>query len=218
MIHRPSPWGRRRNPVATVTQHFYSVRQEEKLSLLSHAIQSEKMDSVLVFSRTKHGADKIAHRLERQGISSTALHSNRTQGQRQRALDGFKEGKYKVLVATDIAARGIDVDGISHVINYDIPQYAEDYIHRIGRTGRAGAAGDAMTFVGSADRQYLKRIESFTGKHYPLKPYTGFQPVAAPAKAAHDHPRPRQHEGATFRSTRFERRSTCFALWSTHFE
>jgi len=171
--------GEKRNPAETVTQHFYAVKQEEKLSLLSHSIEKEKMESVLVFSRTKHGADKIARRLERQGISSTALHSNRTQGQRQRALDGFKQGRYRVLVATDIAARGIDVDGISHVINYDIPQYAEDYIHRIGRTGRAGATGDAMTFVGSADRQYLKRIESFTGKRYPLKTYVGFQPSAA---------------------------------------
>jgi ATP-dependent RNA helicase RhlE len=212
--------GEKRNPVATVTQHFYSVRQEDKLALLSHAIEQEKMESVLVFSRTKHGADKIAKRLERQGVSSTALHSNRTQGQRQRALDGFKEGKYRVLVATDIAARGIDVDGISHVINYDIPQYAEDYIHRIGRTGRAGAAGDAMTFVGAADRQYLKRIESFTGKHYPLKSYTGFQPVAAAPKPAHDHPQPRQHggprSGRPVSNERPQPTTASNARWSNH--
>jgi ATP-dependent RNA helicase RhlE len=102
------------------------------------------MDCVLVFSRTKHGADKISHRLERAGIRSVAIHSNRSQSQRQRALDGFKAGKFQVMVATDIAARGIDVEGISHVINFDVPSFAEDYIHRIGRTGRANATGDAM--------------------------------------------------------------------------
>ncbi|MBI4535177.1 MAG: DEAD/DEAH box helicase, partial [Ignavibacteriae bacterium] len=130
--------GERRNPAATITQYFYSASQETKMDLLLHILDAEKMESVLVFSRTKHGADKICRRLERMGINAVAIHSNRTQSQRQRALDGFKRGQFRVLVATDIAARGIDVDGISHVINYDIPHYAEDYVHRIGRTGRAG--------------------------------------------------------------------------------
>ncbi|MCK5572225.1 MAG: C-terminal helicase domain-containing protein, partial [Bacteroidetes bacterium] len=131
------------------------------------------MDSVLVFSRTKHGADKICRRLERKGITSVAIHSNRTQPQRERALEGFRRGNFRVMVATDIAARGIDVTGISHVINFDIPHYAEDYIHRIGRTGRAGAKGDAITLVGPEEMGYLKRIEQFTGKRFPVKRYPG---------------------------------------------
>jgi ATP-dependent RNA helicase RhlE len=168
--------GERRNPVDGITQHFYSASREAKVHLLAHALEAEKMQSVLVFSRTKHGADKISRRLERKGISSVTLHSNRTQGQRQRALEGFKQGKFRVLVATDIAARGIDVSGISHVINYDIPQYAEDYIHRIGRTGRAGAKGDAITFVGPEEQQYLRGIERFTGKRFLVKEYPGVVP------------------------------------------
>ena len=168
--------GERRNPVETITQHFYTAPQEAKMDLLLYALDAERMESVLVFSRTKHGADKICRRLERKGIASVTIHSNRTQAQRERALDGFKKGKFSVLVATDIAARGIDVTGISHVINYDIPHYAEDYIHRIGRTGRAGATGDAITFVGRDEQQLLRRIEQFIGKRFPVKTYPGFTP------------------------------------------
>ncbi len=196
--------GERRNPAETITQHFYSATPHSKMDLLLHAIESEKMESVLVFSRTKHGADKICRRLDRQGVRAIAIHSNRTQSQRQRALDGFKKGHFRVLVATDIAARGIDVDGISHVINFDIPQYAEDYIHRIGRTGRAGAVGDAVTFVTREDNQHLKNIERFVGKRYPVKSYPGFtpQPQVEPvgtkpkvvfASQAQRHQRPVQH-------------------------
>ncbi len=166
--------GERRNPADTIAQHFYRAQKEAKIDLLVHAIETERMESVLVFSRTKHGADKIARRLERKGIHSMAIHSNRTQPQRQRALDGFREGQFRVLVATDIAARGIDVEGISHVINYDIPRYAEDYIHRIGRTGRAGAAGDAITFVAADDEEHLRKIEKFIGRKMPVKSYPGF--------------------------------------------
>ncbi|MFN0157570.1 MAG: DEAD/DEAH box helicase [Bacteroidota bacterium] len=168
--------GERRNPAETIVQHFYSASQNGKMDLLLHALEKEKMESVLVFSRTKHGADKICRRLDRGGIKSTAIHSNRTQSQRQRALDGFKQGQYRVLVATDIAARGIDVDGISHVINFDIPHYAEDYIHRIGRTGRAGATGDAITFVARDEQQHLKKIERFIGKKFVVKAYPDFTP------------------------------------------
>ena len=168
--------GESRSPVETITQHFYAAAQQTKMDLLFHALEIEKMESVLVFSRTKHGADKISRRLEHKGVKAVAIHSNRTQSQRQRALDGFKLGQYRVLVATDIAARGIDVDGISHVINYDIPQYAEDYIHRIGRTGRAGATGDAITFVSRDDHNYLRNIEKFTGKRFPVETYQGFVP------------------------------------------
>ncbi len=113
-------------------------------------------------------------RLERNGVQSVAIHSNRTQAQRQRALAGFKQGHYKVLVATDIAARGIDVEGISHVINYDTPTFAEDYIHRIGRTGRATANGDAITFVSAAEQKFVKSIEKYVGRRYDVKRYEGF--------------------------------------------
>jgi ATP-dependent RNA helicase RhlE len=166
--------GEGRNPATTVSQHFFHVTQEDKHDLLLHVIGQERMKSVLVFSRTKHGVDKIVRRLGKKGIVSAALHSNRTQSQRQRALEGFRQGHYSVLAATDIAARGIDVDGISHVINYDIPHSAEDYIHRVGRTGRAGEGGSALTFVGPADGEHLRRVEKFTGKRYEVTPYPGF--------------------------------------------
>ncbi|PLX32999.1 MAG: RNA helicase [Ignavibacteria bacterium] len=154
------------NPAESVRQQFISVPKHGKLDLLFHLINENKMESVLVFSRTKHGADKIAKRLMRSGIGTGVLHSNRSQSQRLRALSGFRNGEQRVLVATDIAARGIDVVGISHVINFDTPTFAEDYVHRIGRTGRADATGDAITFVSSEEKAYLRRIESFVGKRY----------------------------------------------------
>ena len=175
--------GHRRNPADTITQHFYRAEREAKMSLLLHALQEKNLKSVLVFSRTKHGADKICRRLERQGVAAVAIHSNRTQVQRERALEGFKRGNYRVLVATDIAARGIDVTAISHVINYDVPLYAEDYIHRIGRTGRAGAAGDAITLVSREEEQYVRRIEHFVGKRFTLQPYPAkLGPMDLPAQ------------------------------------
>ena len=129
--------GRRANPAETVTQFVYDVRPHLKSSLLLHLLADPKFDTVLVFTRTKRGADRIAHKLEAGGIKTGTIHSNRSQNQRLRALKDFKSGAVRVLVATDIAARGIDVDGISHVVNYDFPMHAEDYVHRIGRTGRA---------------------------------------------------------------------------------
>jgi ATP-dependent RNA helicase RhlE len=211
--------GERRNPVETIVQHFYSASQDAKMDLLFYALDREEMQSVLIFSRTKHGADKICKRLERKQITSVAIHSNRTQAQRERALEGFKQGTYRVLVATDIAARGIDVTGISHVINYDIPHYAEDYIHRIGRTGRAGANGDAITFVGREDQLHLKRIEQFVGKKFGVQKYPGFTPPvpehggrpdapthahsSAPARThAHPHPSGRKPEREGTRKTK----------------
>ena len=168
--------GSQQKPVEAIVQNFYMTPPQAKMDLLFHVLAAENMESVLVFARTKYGADKIAHRLERKGIRSTAIHSNRSQPQRQKALDGFREGKFRVLVATDIAARGIDVDGISHVINYDIPRDAEDYLHRIGRTGRAGLKGDAITFVTGEDREMLRRIERFTGKKVSVLAFPGFIP------------------------------------------
>ncbi len=189
--------GERRNPAETITQHFYTIVPHAKMDLLNHVLESEKMESVLVFSRTKHGADKICRRLERAGVKAVAIHSNRTQSQRQRALEGFKQGHFRVLVATDIAARGIDIDGISHVINFDIPQYAEDYIHRIGRTGRAGATGDAITFVTREDHQHMKNIERFVNKRFPSQNYVGFKPPAReaePVRHAVSNQRPQQSQ------------------------
>ncbi len=173
--------GERRSPAEGITQHFYSIPQNKKISLLLHLLEAKSLDSVLVFSRTKHGADAIARRLAHKGISSAAIHSNRSQAQRQRALDGFKRHHHKVLVATDIAARGIDVEGISHVINFDVPAYAEDYVHRIGRTGRADATGDAITFVSPAEQLSMKKIERFISKRFALERFPGFDYSQEPA-------------------------------------
>jgi ATP-dependent RNA helicase RhlE len=156
--------GRRSNPAETVTQFVYEVSAHLKPVLLTHLLADPKMDSVLVFTRTKHGADKVARRLEQAGIKTGTLHSNRSQNQRLRALTEFKAGTVRVLVATDIAARGIDVDGISHVVNYDFPMHAEDYVHRIGRTGRAHAVGDAISFVTPEDHGPLRSLERFIGR------------------------------------------------------
>jgi ATP-dependent RNA helicase RhlE len=158
--------GRPRNPIETIKQHIYLVERERKIGLLLHLLQNGNLSSVLVFSRTKHGADRINRQLERANIESVAIHSGRTQNQRQRALDGFKNGEHRVMVATDIAARGIDVTGISHVINFDVPGIPEDYIHRIGRTGRAEAMGDAITFVSSDEHKQLHQIERFIGRQF----------------------------------------------------
>ena len=166
--------GEQRNPIETVTHHIYPVAQNQKKELLLHMMAKGKMFSVLIFSRTKHGADKISKGLDKAGIKSVAIHSNRTQKQRERALEGFRRGSYQVMVATDIAARGIDVTGISHVINYDVPAYAEDYIHRIGRTGRAENKGDAITFVCREEEKYLFKIESFIGRKFKYEKCEGF--------------------------------------------
>jgi len=166
--------GRPRNPIETITQNIYLIEKQQKIAFLLHLLQDGQLSSVLVFSRTKHGADKILRHLERADVVSVAIHSGRTQGQRERAMDGFKCGKYRVMVATDIAARGIDVTGISHVINFDVPAYPEDYIHRIGRTGRAEATGDAITFVSRDEHKYLLRIEKFIGRQFTPVECPGF--------------------------------------------
>jgi ATP-dependent RNA helicase RhlE len=166
--------GQQHNPIDTITQHVHAVLKQQKMDLLMHMLQNRPMCSVLVFSRTKHGADKIAGRLEQAGIDAVAIHSNRSQSQRQHALDDFKRGKCQVLVATDIVARGIDVRGISHVINFDVPLFAQDYVHRIGRTGRANTAGDAITFVSPDEHDQLRRIEKFIGCRLALENYEGF--------------------------------------------
>jgi ATP-dependent RNA helicase RhlE len=166
--------GRRANPAETVTQFAYEVRPHLKFALLLHLLRDQQFDTVLVFVRTKHGADKIARRLESSGIKAGTIHSNRSQNQRLRALKDFKSGAVRVLVATDIAARGIDVDGISHVVNYDFPMHPEDYVHRIGRTGRAHAIGDAISFVTPEDQGPLRSLERFIGRGIVRKKAEGF--------------------------------------------
>ncbi|CAN5821016.1 DEAD/DEAH box helicase [soil metagenome] len=173
--------GKRSNPADTVTQLIYEVPAHLKSNLLLHLLKDPQMDSVLVFVRMKHAADRLAKSLEAKGIKTGALHSNRSQNQRIRALKDFKSGDVRVLVATDIAARGIDVDGISHVVNFDFPMHAEDYVHRIGRTGRAQAIGDAISFVTSADYGTLKSLERFIGRGIVRKKAENFDYNAAPA-------------------------------------
>jgi ATP-dependent RNA helicase RhlE len=172
--------GRRSNPAETVTQLVYEVPQHLKPNLLVHLLKDPSLDMVLVFARTKHGADRVSRKLQSHRISTATLHSNRSQSQRLRALKDFKSGEVRVLVATDIAARGIDVDGISHVVNYDFPMHAEDYVHRIGRTGRAHAVGDAISFVTPDDQGALRSLERFIGRGIVRKRADGFDYSAAP--------------------------------------
>ena len=132
------------------------------------------MDSVLVFTRTKHGADRVVRHLERGGVAATAMHADKTQAQREKALQGFRSGALRVLVATDIAQRGLDISGISHVINYDVPQQPEDYVHRIGRTGRAAATGDAFTFMSPDEIAMVRTIERVLGRPIPRISVPGY--------------------------------------------
>jgi len=171
--------GRRANPADTVTQLAYEIRPHLKPALLLHLLADSQFDTVLVFTRTKHGADRIARKLESNGIATGTIHSNRSQNQRLRALKDFKSGAVRVLVATDIAARGIDVDGISHVVNYDFPRHSEDYVHRIGRTGRAHAIGDAISFITPEDQGPLRSLERFIGRGIVRKKAQGFDYEAA---------------------------------------
>jgi ATP-dependent RNA helicase RhlE len=179
--------GRRAEPAELVEQIVYEVPKSRKVGLLLHLLRDQALDSVLVFSRTKHGADKIARKLESSGITTATLHSNRSQSQRLQALRGFKSGAVRVLVATDIAARGIDVEGISHVVNFDFPPQPEDYVHRIGRTGRAHAIGDAISFVTPEDHASLRALERFISRGIPRRTATGFDlretEVEAPRRA-----------------------------------
>jgi ATP-dependent RNA helicase RhlE len=173
-----------RSPVTTVSQKVYRIPQLAKTNFLVHILKNENIETMLVFSRTKHGADKIARQLERSGIKTAAIHSNRSQSQRQKTLEGFKRRSFKVLVATDVAARGIDVKDISHVVNYDTPRFSEDYIHRIGRTGRAEKKGIALTFVARDEEKYLRKIELMIGKRFEISRYPGFATDEPPIAAA----------------------------------
>ncbi|HEY1760366.1 MAG TPA: DEAD/DEAH box helicase [Bryobacteraceae bacterium] len=145
-------------PAEHIDLHVYEVEQDRKLGLLEKMLQEER-GSFLVFARTKHGADRLAKKLVRGGSKATAIHGDRTQSQRNMALLGFQQGSYRILVATDVAARGVHVEGIAHVVNYDLPQVPEDFIHRVGRTGRAGLRGTASTFSTQSERGEIRKIE-----------------------------------------------------------
>lgn len=161
-------------PIEAIEQAVYPVGATQKGELLVQLLQERDLDRVLVFTRTKHRADRVCRTLARKGIKGAAIHSNRSQSQRQAALDGFKNGKYRVLVATDIVARGIDVDNISHVINFDMPNKAEDYVHRIGRTARAGNDGTALSFLAAEETAALREIEGLIGTTLPCEDVEGF--------------------------------------------
>ena len=176
--------GARSTPAEAVTQYVVEVSPAGKVPALIHLLKDAALESVLVFSRTKHGADRIARKLSAAGLTTATLHSNRTQGQRLQALRRFKSGDVRVLIATDIAARGIDVDGISHVINFDFPPQPEDYVHRIGRTGRAQAIGDAISFATHEDADNVKRLERFLGRGIARKKLEGYVAAATPAPSA----------------------------------
>ncbi len=166
--------GLRSSAASTVTHAVYPVPGDRKSALLGQLLRADGMDSVLVFTRTKYGADRVVRHLERDGIDATAMHADKTQAQRTKALDDFKHGKIRVLVATDIAQRGLDINGISHVINYDVPQHPEDYVHRIGRTGRAESTGDAFTFMAPDEIAMVRTIERMIGEPIPRISVPGF--------------------------------------------
>ena len=155
--------GTRSSTAENVTQIVYKLSKRDKFKLLLDLLEQDKLSSVIVFCSTKIGTTRLARDLIRRGVAATPIHSNLTQTQRERSLQGFRAGEYSVLVATDVAARGIDISDVSHVINYDTPMHPEDYVHRIGRTGRASATGDAITFTTPEESKYLKRIEELIG-------------------------------------------------------
>ncbi len=179
-----------------IDQSLFYVEKNDKRSLLLHLIREHNIPSALVFTRTKHGADRVAKDLVRAGIKAEAIHGNKSQNARQRALSNFKSGATRILVATDIAARGIDVEKLSHVINYEIPNIPETYVHRIGRTGRAGADGVAFSFCDTEERAYIRDIHKLTAIQIPVihdHPFVSEVPVTAPAAAAsRPQPQPAQ--------------------------
>ncbi len=182
MLHRPVPINvhRQSAPAVGITQAVYPVAQELKSALLIALLQRDDIDDVLVFTRTKHRANRLAQSLVKAGINAERIHGNRSQAQRTEALAGFKSGKYRVLVATDIAARGIDISELGHVINFDVPLVPEDYIHRVGRTARAEATGDAFTFVAPEEEGELRAIERAVGKRLPRVVLPDFDYKAKP--------------------------------------
>jgi len=180
-----------RNTAAeAVKQTLYPVNKSRKRELLSYLIGSNNWKQVLVFTRTKHGANRLAKQLAIDGLSSDAIHGNKTQSARKRALEGFKQGKFRVLVATDVAARGIDIEKLPHVVNYDLPTSPEDYIHRIGRTGRAGKDGHAISLMCNDELSLVKAIERLLGKTIAKTILPGYEPEETTA----NKPKPRSNQ------------------------
>jgi ATP-dependent RNA helicase RhlE len=167
--------GRRQSAADTVAHALYPVAKDQKMDLLIAMLEATQFKSVLVFTQTKVAADMVTSRLAKMKHLVAAMHSDRSQGERTEALAGFKSGKYEVLVATDIAARGLDIAGVTHVINYDVPQHPEDYVHRIGRTGRATQSGDAFTIFTAAEIDAVRKIERYIGAKVPRKKLEGFK-------------------------------------------
>jgi ATP-dependent RNA helicase RhlE len=190
--------------VNTIKQSLYFVDKNNKKNLLLHILNNKEIVSALIFTRTKHGADKIVRELTNAKITSQAIHGNKSQNNRQMALNNFKNGLIRVLVATDIAARGIDIDELSHVFNYDLPNIAETYVHRIGRTGRAGLEGTAISFCDYDERAFLKDIERLIGKTipevknhpYPLVNTMPSQPGVLPARRLSEPTAPKRTRSA----------------------
>jgi len=170
---------RRNMPVELIGQVVHPVDKDRKRQLLAHLVKSGHWQQVLVFCRTKHGANRLAEQLERDGIETAAIHGNKSQPQRMKALKRFKENELQVLVATDIAARGLDIESLPHVVNYDLPHVPEDYVHRIGRTGRAGESGQAVSLLSGEDRTLLRDIERLIGKKIEQQIVPGFEPGSA---------------------------------------
>ncbi|HET7401608.1 MAG TPA: DEAD/DEAH box helicase, partial [Usitatibacter sp.] len=166
---------RRNTPAELVTQYVHFVDANRKRELLSHLVRKNDWSQVLVFCKTKHGANRLASQLQRDHINADAIHGNKSQNARVRALDDFKEGKVRVLVATDIAARGLDIEELPHVVNFDLPHVAEDYVHRIGRTGRAGATGEALSLVCPEDRTLLGAVERLINRKIEVRYVEGFE-------------------------------------------
>ena len=167
---------RRNSTVEAITQKIHPVDRDKKRQLLAHLIKQNNWHQVLVFMRTKHGANRLAELLNKDGITALAIHGNKSQGARTKALAEFKSGDLAVLVATDIAARGIDIDQLPHVVNYDLPNVPEDYVHRIGRTGRAGASGEAISLACIDEAAYLRAIERLIKREIPVEISSGFEP------------------------------------------
>ena len=179
---------RRNTPAELVSQVAHPVAAARKRELLAHLVKAQDWQQVLVFCRTKHGANRLAQQLSREGINADAIHGNKSQNQRERALAEFKAGKVRVLVATDIAARGLDIEALPHVVNYDLPHVAEDYVHRIGRTGRAGTEGEAVSFVSPEERALMAAIERLMNRKVESRSIEGFQPGSAGPRVAQQQP------------------------------
>ncbi len=195
LLHRPEliEVARRNTAAETVSQSVHMVDQANKRKLLSHLIHEGGWDQVLVFTRTKHGANRLSDQLGRDGITSAAIHGNKSQSARTRALHAFKSNEIRVLVATDIAARGLDIERLPHVVNFELPHVPEDYVHRIGRTGRAGSNGMALSLVSAEERKQLKEIQKLLNKQIPTASAPGFEATVDTATPTAPRPnRPRR--------------------------